>query len=382
MSPLGRKENEMQKRLLLLIGLLLVFAVALAACAPETETVEVTRVVTETETVTEEVAVEVTRVVTEMETVTEEVTRVVTEEVVVEVPSDVSGVVLPRNETLYSNGQQWSPIVCWNPYSSNCNNAMAIAQQDSARVIMFETPYAYNMLDGKQYPLLADGDYEWNEDQTEITFKIKPAAHWSDGTPVTAEDVAYTWDSNVKYETNAGANFGEYIESVTAVDPQTVLVKAKLDESGQAVNPLLVASYLSGNYVIQKAWTETLEARAGGDPAAFKADGATDVVWSGPYTRFFDDDSKVVYIRDDNYWGQDESMFGKLPVPKYLAHQIFKDNAAGFIALQAGEVDVSQQFNANVQDLWLGRQSANRLLQSDIPWFGQSCRPQGDRHGC
>jgi peptide/nickel transport system substrate-binding protein len=38
---------------------------------------------------------------------------------------------------------------------------------------------------------------------------------------------------------------------------------------------------------------------------------------------------------------------------KYLAHMIFKDNAAGFTALQAGEVDVSQQFNANIQDLWL-----------------------------
>ena len=55
------------------------------------------------------------------------------------------------------NGQQWGAVVCWNPYSSNCNNAMAIAQQDNARVTMFETPYMYNMLDGKLYPLLADG---------------------------------------------------------------------------------------------------------------------------------------------------------------------------------------------------------------------------------
>ncbi|MGB3715282.1 MAG: ABC transporter substrate-binding protein [Candidatus Promineifilaceae bacterium] len=343
----------MHKRLYLLICLLLVAVVALAACT--SETVEVTRVVTETETVTEEV--EVTRVVTEVETVTEEVpvevTRVVAEEVIVEVPADVSGVVLPRNETLYSNGQQWGSIVCWNPYSSNCNNAMAIAQQDSARVIMFESPYLYNMIDGKQYPLLADGDYTWNEDQTEITFKIKPAAMWSDGTPVTADDVAYTWDSNIKYETNAGVNNRDYIESITAVDPQTVLVKAKLDADGKAVNPLLVSAYLSGNYVIQKAWTQKLEERAGGDAAAFKADGAPDVVWSGPYTRFFDDDTKVVYVRDDSYWGQDASMWGKLPVPKYLGHQIFKDNAAGFVALQALEVDVSQQFNANIQDLWL-----------------------------
>jgi peptide/nickel transport system substrate-binding protein len=46
-------------------------------------------------------------------------------------------------------------------------------------------------------------------------------------------------------------------------------------------------------------------------------------------------------------------MWGKLPVPRYLAHTIFADNNAGLVALKAGEVDVSQQFNANVQDLWL-----------------------------
>ena len=46
-------------------------------------------------------------------------------------------------------------------------------------------------------------------------------------------------------------------------------------------------------------------------------------------------------------------MFGKLPAPKYLAHTIFKDNAAGSVALAQGEVDVSQQFNSNIQVLWL-----------------------------
>jgi peptide/nickel transport system substrate-binding protein len=229
---------------------------------------------------------------------------------------------------------------------------MAISQGDNARVIMFETPYLYNMLDGKQYPLLADGDYTWNEDRTEITFKIKPAAKWSDGTPVTAEDVAYTWATHVKYSTPTGAGNVDYIDTIEAVDPQTVVIKAKLDENGKAVNPLLVAAYVSSNYVIQKAWTEALEARAAGDATAFLADPAEDAVYSGPYHKFFADDTKVVYVRDDNYWGQDASMWGKLPAPKYLAHTIFKDNAAGTTALQAGEVDVSQQFNSNVQDLW------------------------------
>jgi peptide/nickel transport system substrate-binding protein len=260
---------------------------------------------------------------------------------------------LPRSETLYFNGQQWGSVVGWNPYSSSNNNAMVISQGDNARVTMFETPYLYNMLDGKQYPLLADGDYTWNEERTELTFKLKPAAKWSDGTALTAADVAYTWATHVKYSTPTGASNVDYIEDIVAVDPQTVVVKAKLNEDGAAVNPLLVAAYVSSNYVIQKAWTETLEARAGGDSVAFLADTAEDVVYSGPYGKYFTDDSKAVYVRNDNYWGQDASMWGKLPAPKYLAHTIFKDNAAGTTALQAGEVDVSQQFNSNVQDLWL-----------------------------
>jgi len=331
------------RRLVFTSMCLLVVLGLLAGCGatPTAQVIKETVQVPVKETV--EVAVKETVQVTVKETVVVPAT--------IEAPAGEAEA-LPRNETLYFNGQQWGPVVGWNPYSSSMNNAMAIAQQDSARVIMFETPYLYNMLDGQQYPLLADGPYAWNDAQTEITFKIKATAHWSDGTPVTAEDVAYTWASNVKYSTNAGNNFKDYIDTIEAVDAQTVLVKAKLDANGKTVNPLQVSAYLSGNYVIQKAWTQILEARTG-DSTTFMADTAEDVVYSGPYHKFFSDDSKVVYVRDDNYWGADASMWGKLPVPKYLSHAMFKDNAAGSVALAQGEVDVSQQFNSNIQILWL-----------------------------
>ena len=319
----------MQKKLFVFLSLLVAFSMLLSACAT---------------TATEAPAAE--------EPAAEEPAA---EEPAAEEPADAAAVAaaLPRNETLYFNGQQWGAVVCWNPYSSNCNNAMAIGQGDSARVTMFETPYLYNMLDGKQYPLLADGDYAWNDARTEITFKIKPAAKWSDGTPVTAEDVAYTWATNLKYETGVGTGNKDFIDTIEAVDAQTVKVKAKLDADGKAVNPMVVSAFLSANYVVQKAWTQALEARTSSDPTALKADLAEDVVYSGAYHKFFTDDTKVVLVRNDNYWGKDASMWGKLPAPKYIAHVIFKDNAAGTTALQAGEVDVSQQFNSNVQDLWL-----------------------------
>lgn len=108
------------------------------------------------------------------------------------------------------------------------------------------------MLDGQMYPLLADGAFAWNDARTEITFSINPAAHWNDGTPVTAEDVAYTWATHVKYNTPTAAGNIDYIENVVAVDAQTVLVQAKLNDEGAAVNPLIVEAFLSSNYVIQK----------------------------------------------------------------------------------------------------------------------------------
>ena len=319
------------KRYAVAFNILMVLAMLLGACG--TPTPEVIR-----ETVEVVKTVEVTKEV------------VVTKEVFVTPESDPNA--LPRKETLYFNGQQWGPVVGWNPYSSSMNNAMALAAGDNARVTMFETPYLYNMLDGKQYPLLADGPWSWNADMTEITFKIKPAAKWSDGTPVTAEDVAYTWATHLKYNTPTGAGNKDYIEDIVALDDRTVVIKAKLAEDGKAVNPLAVGAFVSSNYVMQKAWTQKLEERSGYDATKLMADPAEDVVYSGPYHKYFADDTKVVLVRDDNYWGQDPSMWGKLPAPKYLAHVIFKDNAAGSVALAKGEVDVSQQFNSNVNLLW------------------------------
>ncbi len=346
----------MKKRLFLILSILVVFSMFLAACQPAaTEEPAEEPVAEETEEPMEEEEPEEPEETEAAPEETEEEVEETEEPASAGPDADAAEIAasLPREETLFINGLQWSALVGWNPYSSTNNNAMGVSAGANARVPIWETPYMYNMINGEQYPLLADGDWAWNEDMTEVTFELKEAAVWSDGTPVTAEDVAYTFATHVKYETGAGVSYGEYIDTIEALGPKTVVIKAKLDENGMAVNPLLVKAYLSSEYVVQKAWTQTLEARAGEDATALKEDTAEDFVSSGPYTKFFNDDQKVVFVRDDNYWGQDESMWGSLPVPKYLAHTIYADNNAGFLALKAGEVDVSQQFNANVQDLWL-----------------------------
>ena len=259
---------------------------------------------------------------------------------------------LPREETLYFGGQQWDPIVGYNPLGDNMNNGLILsAAPRGTRTVMFETLYMYNGLDGKLYPLLADGDYTWNDDLTELTCKIKGAAKWSDGTPVTADDVVATWDVSTKIQNGTYTGYAPYIDSIENKDG-AVLIKAKLNEEGKPANPLQVLNFLTGVYIVQKAWAEDLCAKHNDDQTAIRTDPTPDAVYSGPYGPYFANDQLVAFVRNDAYWGQDASMWGKLPAPKYIAHTIYKDNDATLVAFQAGQIDVDQQFIANVQKLW------------------------------
>lgn len=254
---------------------------------------------------------------------------------------------LPRNETLYFGGQQWGEVNSWNPVGANQNNAMAIASSAAgSRTVMFETLYMYNFLTGEMVPLLADGDYSWNAEKTELTVKINPAAKWSDGAAVTANDVKRTFD--VGLEIGNPSTFHPYISEIAVTSDTELVIKANLDN----LNPFMLEDFLSGQYIAQAAWIDTCLARNNNDAQGFLNDKGEDAPYTGPYGPYYSDDQKVVFVRNDSYWGQDASMWGKLPIPKYIAHTIYADNAASEVAFKAGEIDVNQQFIPNIQDLW------------------------------
>ena len=130
------------------------------------------------------------------------------------------------------------------------------------------------------------------------------------------------------------------------------MIKAKVTEDGQPVNPLQLLDFLSATYICQKAWIEDIFAANNDDVDAILNDPAEDTAYSGPYGPYFANDQLVAFVRNEEYWGQDESMWGTLPAPKYIAHAIYKDNDATLIAFKEGQIDVNQQFIANVQNLW------------------------------
>src|SRR5215472_17101720 len=83
--------------------------------------------------------------------------------------------------------------------------------------------------DNKITPLLAKS-WEANENQTHFVFHLAEQATFSDGTPVTADDVKWSFErlKNIK---GAASFFMDGVRTVTAQDPHTLIVDMEAPNS-------------------------------------------------------------------------------------------------------------------------------------------------------
>lgn len=90
-----------------------------------------------------------------------------------------------------------------------------------AQGIIYESLFHYNLTSSAPPdPLLATA-YRWNADGTQLTITTRPGVTWSDGQPMTARDVAFTFNMIIKYpEFNSFGVKG----SAKAVDDTTAVI--------------------------------------------------------------------------------------------------------------------------------------------------------------
>jgi peptide/nickel transport system substrate-binding protein len=243
---------------------------------------------------------------------------------------------LPRNETLYVAGYQWNVPATFNP------NAAAPdwpAPSGNIQEYVYETLFVYNIVTGALDPLLAS---ELNfTDATTAEITLQDGTHWQDGEALTTDDVVFSFGLHQAHPELRYAAFWDYVTELTATGDRTLQLKLNPDR----LNIGIVRNYLGQIPVLpQHIW----EARDTGGTSV-REFVETDPVGSGPYTvRSFSEQS-VILERDDNYWGV--AVFGT-PAPRYIVHPIFKDNDAGNLAFQNGEIDVSQQFAPEIWKMW------------------------------
>lgn len=97
-------------------------------------------------------------------------------------------------------------------------------------------------------PELATG-YEWSADRRAITFHLRSDATWSDGVPVTADDVRFTWQAQTSPEVAwSYADLKEAIRDVEVIDPRTVRFHLTTDY------PYLLVELNEGKILPRHVW--------------------------------------------------------------------------------------------------------------------------------
>ncbi len=169
-------------------------------------------------------------------------------------------------------------------------------------------------------------------DRSAVTFYMRPEAKFSDGTPVTAEDVVFSFETLRNEGSPIYAAQLRDVLKAEALDPHTV--KFTFSEPGQRRLPLDIATLpiLSKAYYSDKPFNQS---------------SLDEPVGSGPYEiADYKQGRFVIYERRKDYWGWD------LPVNQgrynlgELRYEYFRDRTAELEALKAGVYDLREEFTS------------------------------------
>ncbi len=161
-----------------------------------------------------------------------------------------------------------------------------------------------------------------NLDPLTWEFKLREGVTFSDGTPLTAEDVEFTYEQLILNEEAASPHrtFMSTIADVEVIDPLTLHITTTQPD---VMLPLRVFD-ITGQ-VISKAHFEAV--------GADNYD--SDPLGTGPYV--LDEwvrDSHITFSRNENYWGE-------APAYDTITLRFIPDDAARIAAILAGEVDLA-----------------------------------------
>ena len=167
---------------------------------------------------------------------------------------------------------------------------------------------------------------EYPESRDWVIFNMRQDVHFSDGTPMTAEDFKFTHDLYSEQGIAEYRNVIEgWIESVEVLD--TYRIKFTFTDEAPRRDILGVAG---GTRVFSKAWFEANDVRL---------DESSDVPFMGTGAYLldsFDIGRRLVYKRDPNWWGADIPMNIGRNNFETIRVEYFADSAAAFEGFKAG----------------------------------------------
>jgi ABC-type transport system substrate-binding protein len=173
---------------------------------------------------------------------------------------------------------------------------------------------------GKILPVLAS---KWAVDptQTSYEFTLRDGVKFSDGTPVTADDVVFSFQRlNEKGLPYAKDRF-KSLETVTKLDDRRVRFKLKQPDAGFMLN--LGSPFVVGSAILSQKWSQTHDPKR-------------EMMGTGPFKMVsYTPNQQLVLKRNDGYWNKEAAAKVTDLTIRYMPEQ-----SAQIAALKSGQIDL------------------------------------------
>lgn len=231
-----------------------------------------------------------------------------------------------------SQEQQATWIKNFNPLLSNDSSRWPTQAGIYEPLAIFSVPQ------GQLVPWLADS-WAFSDDLLTLTYTLHPGVSWSDGTPFTAADVQFTYETLKANDGLPGSGAIRTVlpllDSVEATDDSTVVF------TFNTVSPLSLYD-ISEQMIVPKHIWETVD-----DPVTFLNETP---VGTGPFTEIGRFDAQIWELhRNPNYWQEGKPAIDGFRFPSYPT------NDAANLATLNGENDWAANFIPDIENTFVAK---------------------------
>src|SRR3984893_14114622 len=172
-------------------------------------------------------------------------------------------------------------------------------------------------------------DWSWDEDKTQLTFRLRQGVKWHDGKPFTAKDVQCTWDllsgkSNEKLRINPRKVWYKNLEQVSTSGDYEVTFHLRRPQ------PAFIALLASGFSPVYPCHVSPRDMR-------------NHPIGTGPFKFVeFKPNESIKVTRNPDYWKKGQ------PYLDGIEYQIIKNVSTGVLAFVAGKVDMTSPYYLQV----------------------------------
>jgi peptide/nickel transport system substrate-binding protein len=235
----------------------------------------------------------------------------------------------------------------FNPYVST-----SLGNSNNSTALVYEPLLLFNIMQPTQPPVpwLATA-YQWSNGGKTLTFTIRQGVKFSDGKPLTASDVAFSFNLLMHDKSLTPTAAPPAPTSATAPSATTAVLTFSQPEYANLY-------LIGGMYIVpQHVWQGISSPATFADP---------NPIGTGPYVVSQFSAQKYTLTQNPSYWNKASIHVPSIIFPNYVS------NDTANPALEAGLIDYAGNNVSNVQQNFLSKSPDFHTWSANLPWFSDN----------